>query len=265
MSKSPRRDTIQTMKAILVDSGHGLTPTGANDSGAVGNGTTEREQVREIARRLVAYLQHLPLTVLGVGIDEDLRIDQHIARINGLCNLHKWGPQDVLLVSVHMNAGVPEARGVEGWYGTGKSPALARVVAESLAAETGMPLRNPEVDPSNRDRLGRLGVLDDTIPANAVLIEVGFVTNPQDAAVAVADKHHCVLGIARGVCQFLHLPMPEIPLPTEYSDVPPGSWYHDAVYQLLQSGVLQMQPDGLFHPERPATRAELAVMLARLK
>ncbi|MGB8956370.1 MAG: S-layer homology domain-containing protein [Tumebacillaceae bacterium] len=63
-------------------------------------------------------------------------------------------------------------------------------------------------------------------------------------------------------------PIPE-PSPVEpghviASDVPTDAWYAPYVQQIIQLGVMRGDPNGRFEPERPATRAELAVALYQL-
>ena len=245
------------MKCLFLDAGHGLGPTGADDDGAVGQGTTERAEVVALAQNLLAVLDWLPLTIIPVGVTERLSVLQKVKLVNAICKDNGWGANDALLVSLHMNAGPAAAHGLEGWYGTGKAAgrALADTLVTELAAASGLPLRAKPLLPSDRDRLGRLAILDDTIPTSC-LLEVGFVTNAIDVA-AVQRRTQIVAGIGRGLVHCLRLPM------DFYLDVPAGSWFHDAVKRGLDGGVFEMPKDGLFRPEKAVSRAELAVILDR--
>lgn len=49
-----------------------------------------------------------------------------------------------------------------------------------------------------------------------------------------------------------------------FSDVPEGRWYTEAVGIAYERGLIDGYPDGTFRPDVPISRAELAVLLARL-
>src|SRR4051812_14545737 len=107
-------------QAIFLDAGHGLNPAGALDNGATGNGTTERDQVVALAEALLVYLRGLPLQVVPIGVTEVVSLADKVHKINYICQSNHWGQDDALLVSLHMNSGAPNARGVEAYYGTAK-------------------------------------------------------------------------------------------------------------------------------------------------
>ena len=48
-----------------------------------------------------------------------------------------------------------------------------------------------------------------------------------------------------------------------FADVPEGEWFSSAVTWAAKLGIVQGYDDGLFHPERPVTRAQLAVLFYR--
>ena len=246
------------MKCLFLDAGHGFGPTGAVDDGAVGMNTTERAEVVALAVQLLPILAALPLRVIPIGVTERLSLATKVKQVNACCLQNGWKSGDALLVSLHMNSGAPIARGLEGWYGTGKASgrALADILVNTLAETTGLPLRSKPLLPSNLDRLGRLAILDDTIPT-ACLLELGFVTNARDV-LAMQARSSFVEGIRDGLLHYIGLPM------DFFLDVPAGSWYHDAVVHGLQSGLFEMPADGLFHPDQNVSRAELAVALDRL-
>lgn len=51
---------------------------------------------------------------------------------------------------------------------------------------------------------------------------------------------------------------------SEYPDVPEGHWSYDAILQLARNGLVEGYPEGLFKGERPATRYEMALIVARV-
>jgi N-acetylmuramoyl-L-alanine amidase len=247
---------------VLIDSGHGLGSFWRVDNGAAGNGTDERTQVVRIAQALIPMLQPY-ITVVPIGVTERLSVAQKVKKVNAVCQQNGWGAKDALLVSIHMNAGDPSAHGVEGWYGKGRDSSLASAVASAVATATGLTLRNPSVKPSDQNRLHGLGILDQTIP-NSCLLEAGFVTNAADVETVESNPSAVATGIFHSILSFLGMTPPSPTPPAGYSDIPPGSWYGDAVNTLVQRGVLEIPADGLFRPGDAVNRAEMAVMLARL-
>ncbi len=261
------------IKALFIDAGHGLGPTGAIDNGAVGNGTTERREVVEIAQSLCDMLKADPaftgIQIIKVGVDDRMMLRDHIKQINDLCTENHWTAADTLMVSIHLNAASdPAARGIEAWYSPTEPRMLdfAKLLTEQVSATTGIPLRSKSTLITAENRWGRLGIIDDTI-ANGCLIEAGFITNEFDAKFFTdnALQAKVVDGLSRAIRMFMAFPPitgTGIP-PSFYRDVPVTAWYRGDVELCLREGLFQMPPDGLFHPERPVTRAEVAAILAR--
>jgi hypothetical protein len=52
---------------------------------------------------------------------------------------------------------------------------------------------------------------------------------------------------------------------TRFADVAPGSYYDQAVGELFEAGIVKGYPDGTFGPGKNVSRADLAVMLKRLR
>ena len=50
----------------------------------------------------------------------------------------------------------------------------------------------------------------------------------------------------------------------KYPDVKPGAWYYKYVHEASDAGIINGKPDGTFAPDDNATRAEFAVMVAKL-
>lgn len=270
------------LRALFIDAGHGLGPTGGMDNGASGFGTTERKEVVEVALELFARMRSdagfSGVEVVKVGVDERLTLRDHIARINAHCRSAGFASADALVVSIHMNAaGDPAARGVEAWYSPEEGTVdFARALVEQVAATTGMPARRKPVLTTAENRFGRLGIIDDTIPRGC-LIECGFVTNEFDAALLKDSRFDDKVaeGIHRGIRAFLGMPaLPSSPAPapvpvapapiaSDLRDVPANAWYAAAVWTCVEEGLFRRPTDGLFHPERPVTRAELAAVMAR--
>lgn len=250
---------------IFIDAGHGLSASGAEDNGASVPTTNERKEVIEVAQELTDRLhldQDIELEVFPIGVAQRLSLVQKIKNINDIIKEKGWKREDALLVSIHMNfAADAGVRGVEGWYGKGKTPDFADVCIDEVSKATGIPKR--KTNSSDKNRLGRLGILDD-INATSVLVECGFLTNSLDDAIienATLDDAYAI-GLHRAIRIFLGLPAEHI-ASDGFLDVPNGSWFAEPVMRMLDAGVLKMPDDRLFHPERPVTRAEMVTMLSR--
>lgn len=57
---------------------------------------------------------------------------------------------------------------------------------------------------------------------------------------------------------------PVVDDPMNFTDVPGGLWYSDAVRWAASQGVVAGYEDGTFRPDDPITREQLAVMLYRV-
>ncbi|TSC57467.1 MAG: hypothetical protein Greene041619_1154 [Candidatus Peregrinibacteria bacterium Greene0416_19] len=267
------------IRGIFIDAGHGLGPTGAMDNGAIGRGTTERQEVTEMARETVALLRADPdfavVEIIPIGVDTRLRLIDKIVQVNAICAARGWMEGDAFLVSIHINAASDAAaRGLEAWHATrgGAGINFSRVLIDAVAQSTGLPLRTRPVRVSSENRHGRLGILDDT-KITASLLEMGFITNEFDARtfkdMQLDDRF--AEGIRRGIRVYLGLPaspasVPTVtPLPSAlFLDVPANAWYAKDVEFCTEEGIFERRPEHpSFHPERPVTRAELAAVIAR--
>ena len=184
---------------IYVDQGH--NPSGFN-TGAQGNGFFEQDLTYEIGQRLYRLLEANPEfevklsrptsdTVLGTNNSTSLveRVDQ----------ANKWGAD--LFISLHNNAAEnPNASGNEALiYGPRSTVAnaLATEILEQLTLTTGL---------RNRGVIYRPGlyVLKET-EMPAVLVEMGFITNPYDAELLAYSPYLFSTGIYRGILNYYGL------------------------------------------------------------
>lgn len=149
---------------IVVDAGHG-----GKDPGACGNGLREAEITLLLARGVVAALKAKAQPAIKTrGLDAYVSLPERVRKANN------WGAD--LFVSLHCNAAEsPQAHGVETlcYSLTGKGADYARKVQRKLVAFTGLTDRGVKARPG-------LYVLKRT-NAPAILVELGFVSNPADA------------------------------------------------------------------------------------
>ena len=183
---------------IFVDMGH--NPVGPN-AGAEGNGYTEFELTYNIGRRLAALLNanpdfeaitsHTsPSQVLGTSNSTSLQ-----TRVRAANN---WGAD--YYISLHTNAStITSASGVEGYaYSEGSQGyVLGEYITESLSDITGLENRGMFVRPS-------LYVLRRTrMPS--VLIEMGFISNAEDANLMATMPDTFARGIYNGILRYFGL------------------------------------------------------------
>lgn len=199
---------------IFIDQGH--NPVNPN-AGAEGNGYREQDITFEIGRRLAAILEENGYetrlsrpsaeTQLGTSVATSLseRVD----------NANSWGAD--YFVSLHTNASVnPQASGTEVLVYSRSSPAyeLARSVLEQLRLSTGLRSRGVVTRPG-------LYVLRRTAMP-AILVEMGFITNPTDADLMANSPQLFARGIADGIIDYLRRSVPSSAehTPTLNTDIP---------------------------------------------
>jgi len=150
---------------IFISAGHG-----GNDSGAVVNDFREAKIVYSVASKLVALLVRKKKKAKFVG--KTTATAATIAQMK----TEKWTLND-LLIDIHANAASSaSASGVEVWISDEKMRPIAEKICGSIAEKLAMKNRGVKKDSDNRH--GSLGILRTGCPA--VLVELGFMTNPED-------------------------------------------------------------------------------------
>lgn len=186
------------MPKIYIDQGH--NPTSPN-TGAEGNGLREQDITYVVGQELASLLRQsgnyevrlsrpTPNTKLGTTNAGSLR-----ARVD---DANSWGAD--YFISIHTNASeARSASGVEAFaYARDtRAFALGEDIVENLAAATGLSDRGMKVRPG-------LYVLKKTnMPA--VLVEIGFITNPRDAALMRDNPQLFARGIYNGIVEYTGL------------------------------------------------------------
>ena len=181
---------------IYIDQGH--NPVNPN-AGAEGNGLREQDLVYVIGQRLADLLRGNPDfevrlsrpsrdTQLGTSNGTSLS-----ARVN---DANRWGAD--YFISLHTNAASsPSAGGVEAYtYARGTAAfELAEDILDGLVEETGLRDRGVKARPG-------LYVLRKTrMPA--VLVELGFISNPGEAALMRDEPGLFAEGISRGILDYV--------------------------------------------------------------
>ena len=180
---------------IYIDQGH--NPQNPN-AGAEGNGLREQDIVYEVGIRLAALLRAnpnfevrlsrpTPDTAVGTSNSTSLRL--RVADANA------WGAD--YFISLHTNAATQAAAtGSEAFvfYKPSVAASLAEDILREMSETTG--LRNRGVFA----RTNLYVLRRTTMPA--VLVELGFITNPSDAALMSGSPELFARGIYNGILEF---------------------------------------------------------------
>jgi N-acetylmuramoyl-L-alanine amidase len=193
---SPPAPRAERPRLVVLDAGHG-----GHDPGATGiGGVVEKVLTLDIARRVADRLARRGAIEVTLTRSDDtfVTIDDRIAR----------AMDAAVFVSLHVNAAADvNLNGFEVFYGGGgveaaasgpRSPVrLGLDVGEAIGHALGSDVRTVV-------RPGKFGVLArNTVPS--VLVEVGYLTNPDDAARLRDDGYRAVVAqaIADGAATFL--------------------------------------------------------------
>ncbi len=186
------------MPKIYIDQGH--NPRDIN-TGAEGNGLREQDVTYEVGVELAELLErsgnyqvrlsrNSPNEVLGTSNASSLR--------TRVADANAWGAD--YFISIHTNGSTdPSARGVEAYAYSRDSQAfrLGEDIVDGLVAATGFPKRGMFARPG-------LYVLKKTnMPAT--LVEIGFISNPGEAAVMRDNPELFARGIYNGIVDFTGL------------------------------------------------------------
>lgn len=192
-------------KVIALDPGHGGV-----DGGAVSKqGTIEKDITLDLAFYLRDYLQEAgAIVVMTRETDKDLAAP-------GTKGLSKRKTEDLLkradfieshnadmLVSLHLNA-IPSARwrGAQTFYYSG-GQALSKPLAQSIQNELKLQLQNTDRVAQTADSVYLLK----TLPIPSVLVEAGFLSNPEEAALLSGSDYQrkVAAAIYQGILKYYH-------------------------------------------------------------
>lgn len=183
------------MPKVFIDQGH--NPVNPN-AGAEGNGLREQDITYEIGRALAGLLNNAPNFEARLSRNsptEQVGTSNSSSLATRVREANEWGAD--IFLSLHTNAfSNPSASGVEGFsYRTvGNGFRLAEDVVDQLSQITGLPNRGAFARPS-------LYVLRRT-DMPAALIEMGYITNPGDAALMSEQPELFALGIYNGIMEY---------------------------------------------------------------
>jgi len=180
------------MAAIFVSAGHGGFEGNLRDVGAVAFGTTEAQEIILTRDLLVAELRQRSIETFSVP--DSLSLVQSIAWINDRCQAG-----DVAL-ELHADAfSSPKARGASAFY-IGSNP---RRKADADLILNGYLRRIPEMPNrgAKADTEAGVGSLAfcRRVAIPSLLIELGFLTSPDDLKIFQTRRRDMALGLADGL------------------------------------------------------------------
>lgn len=182
---------------IFIDQGH--NPVNPN-SGAEGNGLREQDLTYKIGVELAELLRNNPDFEVKLSRNtptEQLgtsNVTSLAARVNAA---NAWGAD--YFISLHANAStIPEASGVEGYAYSMNSEGywLGNDIVEGISSVTGLDNRGMFIRPS-------LYVLRKTAMPST-LIEMGFITNEEDAYLMNNRPDLFAQGIYDGIIRYFY-------------------------------------------------------------
>lgn len=189
--KSASKDTSIKKYKIFIDPGHG-----GKDQGSKGpKGDLEKDVNLQIAKKIGSKLSEYPQIEVIMSRTDDtfLTLDQRTDTANAL-GVNAF-------ISIHQNSeqGQNTASGLETYYyarGTEDSKKLAQIVHENIFMY--VDTRDRGVLPQNFE------VIRETNMAG-ILIETGFLSNPQDEKNLTNPKYQDLLseGIVEGILEYL--------------------------------------------------------------
>ncbi len=177
---------VRTDLKIVIDAGHG-----GYDAGAIYSGVEEKNLTLSMTKQLKEILRNSKVDVV------ETRKDDQFISLDERVNITRKTQPD-LFVSVHCNAlqSSSDIKGIETYYFTPQSRALAHVLHKKLLQYTKAPDRQV--------RKARFVVIrETTIPS--VLLETGFLSSPSERS-KLLDKDYQALivkAIAEGILEYL--------------------------------------------------------------
>jgi hypothetical protein len=180
------------MGRIFISAGHGGIEQGTRDQGSVAGGTTEAQEMILLRDLIVPELRSRGFEVLSVP--DDLSSSQTIQWINSR------GKTGDVALEIHADAfSNPDVRGASVFYITNNTERKNHAELLLLALIRRLPqLPNRGTKPDTSTGTGRISFCrDTTLPS--LLMEVGFISNPDDRSLLQNRRRDMALGIADGL------------------------------------------------------------------
>ena len=183
------------------------------EPGACANGLRECDIAKQVTDKLEAALKKWGLEVVGNLQSDDLYKVVDTANASGAD----------LFVSVHCNAASPAAEGTETLYcaGYNDDKEFAQCINDRIVED--LDLTDRGVKPDTAAAVGSLYVLRQT-DMTAALVELAFITNPEEAEMLKNNQEKFALAIAKGILDYEEM---EIPGASDSDTAKEAAWKED--------------------------------------
>jgi len=194
-----------TNKTVIIDAGHGGEDGGASSA----SGLIEKNLNLEISSMLCDMLREAGVKVVMTRTDDRLLYDRNVdfhgrkKKLDLAARLEVAKTyEESIFVSIHMNSFSDKRySGLQVWYSQNcpESMVLAQKIQSGVRSE---------LQPSNNRKIkaadSNIFLLDNAI-SPAVLIECGFLSNPEEAKLFESDeyKHDLAVAISDAILDFL--------------------------------------------------------------
>jgi hypothetical protein len=201
------------MGRIFISAAHGGKETGGIDPGSVAGGTTE-------AREMI-LLRDLIVTELRARSFEVLSVPDDLSAANSIAWINSRGRSTDVAVEIHADAASsPNVRGASVFYIANNNQRKSN--AELLL--TGLLRRVPQlpnrgVKPDTDSGLGKL-IFCRQLAIASLLMQVGFLSSPEDRSLLQNRRRDFALGIADGLASWSRAIDPNQGTPPEPSYPP---------------------------------------------
>ncbi len=180
-------------KIVVIDPGHG-----GSEPGASGNGVTEKNINLDVSRRLMALLEQNPEIKAYATRTEDVTFDRF--------ERAPWANQlGDMYVSIHMNSvkNNNTANGTEVYYYPHENDVSRYGVSSQSLAETLHRTLISTIGSTERKVLSNTYTVLLYTEMPAALVEVGFVSNPEEAAKLASEgyRQQVAQGLYAGITQ----------------------------------------------------------------
>jgi hypothetical protein len=184
------------MGRIFISAAHGGKENGLLDPGAVVAGTTEAREMILMRDLLVAELRSRAIEVLAVP--DDLSFQQTLDWIN------QRGNADDVSLEIHADsANNPLVRGCSTFYIANNAPRQTHAELLLFALVKRLPkLPNRGAKPDTSTGFGNLAFCRQLVTPS-LLMQIGFLTNPDDRFIIQNQRRDVVLGLADGMVAWL--------------------------------------------------------------
>ena len=201
---------------VLLDAGHG-----GHDSGARGNGLNEKDIALAVTLKLGEILKRHKIEVFYSRTkDEFIELSER-ARVANRNKIDAF-------VSLHCNSfSNAQAQGVEvfSYPNSADGKKLSQNILDSIMKDK-LYTKNRGIKTDN------FAVLRET-NMTAVLVELGFISNKEDAAILVNKQDELASAVAKGILKYLRIAYKEEAVTNSLDDQ-----YEKAVKELVNVGII---------------------------